>query len=78
MWLVEYGEEAEHFVQTNLGDLTNVIQAVIRSMLTSDGQPTEGIVELVEDNVYRWTVGEYELFIRQEEERTLIEMIRHK
>ena len=78
MWLVEYSEEADHFVKTNLADVANVIRAVIRLMLTNDGQPTEGVVESWKSDTYRWIVGEYELFIRQEKERTVIEMIRHQ
>ena len=77
MWLVEYSAEAEHYAEVNLPYVTNVIRAVIRLMLTSDGQTTAGTVELWDDDVYLWTMGEYELFIRQEEERTVTETIGH-
>ena len=75
MWLVEYSAIAEHYVDSNLPYTVGVVRAVLRLMMSNDGQPTEGVLEALEENRYRWIVAEHELIIRQEANQTVIERV---
>ncbi len=46
MWLVEYSAIAEHYVDSNLPYTVGVVRAVLRLMMSNDGQPTEGCSKL--------------------------------
>ena len=55
MWLVEYSEGAEYYVDSNLPHTAGVVRVVIRLMMSDDGPPVEETLEALEENRYRWT-----------------------
>jgi len=75
MWLVEYSDEAAYYVDANLPHLIELMLAIGRLMFTDDGKPAEGTLEPLDTGRYRWLVAGYEVVLKMEADRTLIEVI---
>lgn len=75
MWLVKCEPAANSYLDDSGPYIIPLQQAIIRSMMTDDGIPTEGRLRHVGDNISLWEVADHTLMLKFLEKEIWIEAI---